>query len=315
MSEKKIGVKLRGIYATALSKLLLDHGFLIIEASEEIQERLGINYIEVEPEVCIEDKQVKHTVFLEGNKEAVDKVRHVFADNLEECIFFKKTEDVIEVDFPISMKRKLDDIRKSVTPTINDHHYYKSFGGEVRSAIDMAEKLLLKGEPFDEVERKFRCLIIQYLPYEEMSVNINHIKLNGHVVHLGKASIEAMENDYLEYKREIKGNGKYDGLDVERNTGDIAVSKTNFSDYYIETKYYSRDGGLLGTYLNINTPVEIYSSYLRYIDLDLDVLIWPDGHREIVDMRELDQAESLGIVTKTLAEKARNLARELFDDY
>jgi probable ribonuclease FAU-1 len=315
VSEKKIGVKLRGIYTTALSKLLLDHSFLIVEPSEEIQERLGINYIEAEPDVSIENKQVKHTVFLEGNKAAVDKVRQVFADDLEECIFFKKTEDVIEVDFPISMKRKLDMIRKSVTPTINDHHYYKSFGVEVRSAIDMAETLLSKGEPLDDVERRFHETLIQYLPYEEMSVNIDHVKLNGHVTHLGKASVEVIEDDYLEYKREIKGNGTYDGLEVEKRPGDVAVSKTNLTDYYIETKYYNKDGKLRGTYLNINTPVEIYSSYFRYIDLEIDVLIWPDGRREIVDMNELDQAEALGIVTKTLAQKARNLAKNLLDNY
>lgn len=315
MSNEKLTVKLRGIYATALSKLLIDNGFLIVSPSEEIQERLGINYIEVEPEVYIDNKQIKHTVFIEGNKEPVDKVRRVFADNLHECIFFKKTEGVIEIDFPISMKRKLDMIRNSVTPTINDHHYFKTFGGEVRSAIDMAEKLLSKGEPIDEVERKFHGTILQHFPYDGASVNIDHIKLNGQVVNLGKASIEVIDGEYLEFKRDIKADGKYDGLDVEKRTGDVALSKTNLSDYHIKTEYYSKDGKLKGTYHNINTPVEIYSSYIRYIDLDLDVLVWPDGRREIVDMKELDRAESMGIVTKTLAEKARNQARELLDNY
>ena len=315
MPEDTLRVKLRGIYATGLSKLFLDHGLLIVEPSIEIKERLGIDYIEQEPDVFIEDKRIKHTVFLEGDSAAVYQVQNIIANNLEESVFFKKVEGVVEVDFPISMKKRLDDLRGKILPTLINHHYYKAFGGDVSSALDMAEKLINRGESRDITKELFQKIVAQNIPSEGMIVNIEHVKLNGEVINLGKASIRVIDDDFLEFEREIKGNGDYDGLGVSKNNGDIAVSKIFNSEYYIETRYYSKYGNLKGTYININTPVEIYSSYLRYIDLDLDVIIWPDGHGEIIDESKLKDAESRGVITKSFANKIRNLAEDLLNRY
>jgi len=315
MPEDTLRVKLRGIYATGLSKLFLDHGLLIVEPSIEIKERLGIDYIEQEPDVFIEDKRIKHTVFLEGDSAAVYQVQNIIANNLEESVFFKKVEGVVEVDFPISMKKRLDDLRGKILPTLINHHYYKAFGGDVSSALDMAEKLINRGESRDITKELFQKIVAQNIPSEGMIVNIEHVKLNGEVINLGKASIRVIDDDFLEFEREIKGNGDYDGLGVSKSNGDIAVSKTFNSEYYIETRYYSKDGNLKGTYININTPVEIYSSYIRYIDLDLDVIIWPDGHGEIIDESKLKDAESRGVITKSFANKIRNLAEDLLNRY
>ncbi len=313
--SNKLGVKVRGVYSTALSKLFLDQGFLIVEPSLDIQERLGIEDVEVEPDLMIEDKQIKHTIFLTGKKETVKTGRAVIASSLEESIFFEKTNDVIEVDFPLSMKRRLDELRRQVVPTLDDHHYYKVFGYDVKSALDMAENLLKEGRPRDEVVEKFRRTITPYLPFEGSQVDISHVKLNGHVIDLGAANIITINDGTLVFEREMKSDGVYDGLNVEKKAGDKAISKTSNSDYYIETKYYSSNGNLRGTYLNINTPVEVYSSYIRYIDLDVDVVIWPDGRAKIIDEAYLDKAESLGVVTSRLADKTRAIADDLLDSY
>ena len=46
-------VQVRGIYATALSALLLERWVTVIEPSLAIQERLGIRYIEGPEEVSL----------------------------------------------------------------------------------------------------------------------------------------------------------------------------------------------------------------------------------------------------------------------
>ncbi|MEM2024808.1 MAG: ribonuclease E/G [Desulfurococcaceae archaeon] len=50
-----VSVGVRGMYATALSKLLVDTGFKLVEASEKIRERLGLEF-EVHPcDVTVKD--------------------------------------------------------------------------------------------------------------------------------------------------------------------------------------------------------------------------------------------------------------------
>ena len=44
MTGDKVRVRVRGITATAVSKLLLDKGFRIVQASRIIQERLGAEF-------------------------------------------------------------------------------------------------------------------------------------------------------------------------------------------------------------------------------------------------------------------------------
>jgi predicted RNA-binding protein associated with RNAse of E/G family len=65
---------------------------------------------------------------------------------------------------------------------------------------------------------------------------------------------------------------------------------------------------LKGTYFNINTPVEVYSSEVRYIDLELDVVLFPDGSYKLLDLVKLEKAEKEGIITMSLGVKSRETA-------
>jgi predicted RNA-binding protein associated with RNAse of E/G family len=116
------------------------------------------------------------------------------------------------------------------------------------------------------------------------------------------------------YERRMRSDGVYDGLGVRKEAGDVAVSRAGFSEYYIETKYYSGDGALRGTYYNVNTPVEVYPSSIRYIDLEVDVVVWTDGRAEIVDLEDLEAAASRETVTGFLADKALWVAESVLDN-
>jgi predicted RNA-binding protein associated with RNAse of E/G family len=50
---------------------------------------------------------------------------------------------------------------------------------------------------------------------------------------------------------------------------------------------------------------------VRYVDLHVDVVRYPDGTIERVDDDELDAAVSSGAVTEALAERARSVATSL----
>ncbi|MFX0107311.1 MAG: DUF402 domain-containing protein, partial [Candidatus Hodarchaeota archaeon] len=76
--------------------------------------------------------------------------------------------------------------------------------------------------------------------------------------------------------------------------------------------YFSKSNDLKGTYININTGVELYPSdgngpgRIRYVDLEIDVIKTPsDEEVRIIDQHLLKRAVQRGFITKTMAEQAR----------
>jgi Ribonuclease G/E len=179
----------------------------------------------------------------------------------------------------------------------------------------MAEKLLEKGEERCKVEELFKNHVLDEFPEESSIIDVEHVKLSGMVFHLGQATIDAISNSEVKYSRIIRANGFYDGLEVKKEAGDKAVSETKIGEWWIKTEYFSRQGKWKGTYINLNTPLEIYPKTLRYVDLEVDVSIKPDGSAKILDMEKLEKALQKGLISKGLFEKIEAKAKELVNAY
>ena len=222
-----------------------------------------------------------------------------------------------DVEFPYMSKKILDDVRESVTPTLGGHHYYKACGGTFSSALDMAERLLEKGHTKNEVKELFRRTIEAEYADVESIIDIYHVKLDGKVVHLGRALMEAYneEEGEIQLRRNFEKEGIYDGLGVKKEQGDYAITKAKVGDWHVETQYFARDEQYKGTYININTPIELYPYGIRYVDLEVDVCIWPNGELRTLDKEKLEKAASEGIVTEKLVgivkEKLQEIMRNL----
>jgi len=217
----------------------------------------------------------------------------------------------MSVEFPSMSKRKLDMLRASVTPTLDGHHFYKSCRGKVSAALEMAEKLLEKGQDRDTVKRLFEEQTTAYFPEEGSTVDVEHVKLSGVVFHLGQAVLETLSDCEIRYYRTIKANGFYDGLGTIKEAGDKAVSQARLGEWRITTNYYSKDGSWKGAYININTPVEVYPNTLRYVDLEVDVCIRPDGEVKVLDVEKLEKAFEKGWVSRTLYERVKAEVEEI----
>jgi len=217
------------------------------------------------------------------------------------------------VEFPAISKKRLDEIRGSVAPTMDGHHYYKGCGDRVSSALDMAERLLEKGCPRGEVEELYIQTIEAEYPTEGLTIEIHHVKLDGRVFHLGTALVESLNHDesLIRFSRVLKGEGFYDGLGTSKEPGDQAVTEARIGDWHFKTQYHSRDGQYKGTYINLNTPIELYPYGLRYVDLEVDICIWPDGRCEVLDEKKLDNAVTEGLITEKLARIVKGEKQEL----
>jgi len=316
--------KIRGIYSTALTKLLLGNDFAIIQPSVTVRERFGLTENDEFPDLEINDRQDKQGVQASGTAEAVNAFTSILQSCLDDVIIRRGKASAallegtryVDVEFPALSKKKLDEIRGSVTPTMDGHHYYKACGVNVSSALDMAEKLLEKGGPREEVEKLLEQTIRGEYPIVDSLIEIEHVKLDGNVFNLGKAVIETFDHpkSLIQFRRVFKTKGIYDGLKVEKDPGDYAVTEAKIGEWHFKTQYFSKDGQYKGMYVNLNTPIELYPHGIRYVDLEVDVCVWPNGRVKKLDEKKLKEAAAEGIITPKLVEIIKEKLQEILRD-
>lgn len=206
----------------------------------------------------------------------------------------------LDVEFPALSKKQLDKVRASIVPTIEGHHFYKACEGKVSSVLEMAESMLEKGSPKEEVEKLLKTTIEAEFPTEGSWIDIEHVKLSGKTFYLGKAYVEKFNGRKLCFRRVFERPGIYDGLGVPKESGDYALTETEIGEWWLKTKYFSHDGQHKGTYINLNTPVELYPYGIRYVDLEVDIIVWPDGATKTVDVEKLEKALDKRMVSEKL---------------
>ena len=202
----------------------------------------------------------------------------------------------------------LDDHRREVTTTMPGHHRTKAASRAASSGVDFAEAL----SSFDDTDPEafpFAVVTDQFGPVEGDRVGIGHGKPDGRLISLGRGDVTDRDEDgTVTVERSMTAGGTYDALGVERERGDIAVTKFREGRWWYPTVYRDADGEQKGTYVNICTPVEVFPNAMRYVDLHVDVVKHRDGTVERVDDDELDEAVAAGLLRSETAEKARAVA-------
>ncbi|MFB6195547.1 MAG: DUF402 domain-containing protein [Haloplanus sp.] len=203
----------------------------------------------------------------------------------------------------------LDDHRRDVTRTMTGHHRIKAASDEASRAVDFVEALCSVEDAFP-----FEAVTDTFGPAEGDHVRLEHGKPDGRRIVLGRAEVIDRDADgTLTVRREMTAGGTYDALPVDREAGDVAVTKVREGRWWYPTVYRDQTGERKGTYVNVCTPVECFPGAVRYVDLHVDVVKGPDGEVRRVDDDELDAAVDAGQVSPELAEKARAVASSLED--
>jgi Ribonuclease G/E len=182
------------------------------------------------------------------------------------------------IEFPGGSKHALDRWRARLVPTEPGHHRHHA-------------------HPADHAQP----LVGQRLLIEHIKVRSEQsITLIGQITHITPQQITV--------RREIKGSGLYDGLNIPKEPGDYAITEFSCGAWHYETRYYARDGTLKGVYVNINTPIEFYGDRVRYVDLEIDVVQRPGEPAQIIDEHEVQSIAHY--VSPQLIMRARELAIE-----
>lgn len=351
MANGVFRVKVRGIYTTALTKILLDNGFKIVKPSEVTRIRFNLPVTRednFQPDVEIFDRFDKQGVNIVGRADAANKVASILLDLLDDVIIRRQIqvslavhsnnssnnineslyEAIMEaisaspdmrihmdVEFPALSKKKLDEIRGSIAPTLSGHHYYKACGGKVAGMLEMAEKLIERGYSLKEVEKLLMECALREYPRENSKIGIEHVKINGKIFNLGEARVVKFDEEERQMRlvRVFSSQGVYDGLGVPKEPGDFAVTTLKIGGCSLRTSYFSRGGEYKGTYVNISTPIELYPAKIRYVDLEADICMWPDGRIQKIDFEKLDKFVKMGCISEKLRIMVYEMAEKIID--
>jgi hypothetical protein len=220
---------------------------------------------------------------------------------------------------------ELDACRRAIETTMPGHHRTKAATNAASAAVDFAEALCepsgvsetgsaseARRTGWSDGEFPFGVVTRQFGPREADTVAIEHGKPDGRSITLGRGEVTEWDPDgSVTVEREMTGGGTYDALGVDREAGDVARTTFVEGRWWYATVYEGSDGERRGTYVNVCTPVEVFPDEVRYVDLHVDVVKGPDGEVRRVDDDELDESIDAGLVSETLADRAREVAASI----
>jgi hypothetical protein len=111
--------------------------------------------------------------------------------------------------------------------------------------------------------------------------------------------------------RTFVGGGRYDSLDAPILAGDHGSIEVVPGGWVLRRTYARANDAPVGELFNIQTPAELVDHEVRYLDLEVDVVRWPDGRVKVVDLDDLADAQQAGLISPELADTARAIAAEL----
>ena len=308
-----MALRIRGIYSTALTRFFLDQGMKVVSPSDRIIRRFGKTkglVLVASHDVEIMDSDDLQGITVQGERTCVDEVTTSLRRDFFDAISRNRNEGSADVEFPFFAKSTLDEWRNRVLPTVPRHHQFRIIASDY---VNLLEEKTLSSHPEkrESVGRSMEKSLIWDTFEKGKEIKIEHVKVDGEVIYLSEGVI--LETDFdrktLVLKRSrFRGRTKYDGLGIEKREGDYAISEIQEGFWYYQHTYFRSDGSLIGRYVNINTPVEVYPDRIRYVDLEIDVVQMPDGQVFVTDEKDLEERFKAGHLGKELMERAKKAA-------
>jgi hypothetical protein len=314
-----MNIKVRGIYATALTRFFLDRRARILAPSEPIVERFGESphfLSSGNPDLDINEMEGGQGITIAGPPAPVHTAAGWIRSSFPDAVFLNLEEAndtaLAWIEFTSPVKDGLDELRARVVPTLPNHHRLKLIDPE---EVDSAEEELRlhPGEREGLARRLEQKLLWDRLAYGK-EIHIEHIKPDGRMIYLSEGRIidvDRKKRVLLLQRDRFRGRTRYDGLNLPKMPGDFAETEVREGAWHYHHTYHHRDGTPVGRYFNINTPVEFYPDRIRYVDLEIDVVQWTDGRTETIDLADLEAALKAGHIGEELAAKAERVSREL----
>ena len=316
-AEELLRIKIRGMYSTALARLLMEGGHEVVEPTQELREKLGLAEVEGLPETILQDRYSLHGVDILGETERVWELLRFLQLRLPDAVLVRLDPEEerdgwvrAAVEFPGAAKDVLDRVRGTVIPTIPRHHRLRIVNW--RAVRGCEQGLSNDASTIQEAgSQLFQELVLGSLG-RGGSVRLEHVRVGARPARPREATLIEFSREGFVAKRRLS-QGWYDGLEMPIEEGDYAITEVREGAWSVRHVYYSGTGVLKGEYHNVNTPVEIYPYGARYVDLEVDVVRRPGEPAFLLDRERLELLAREGYVSQELKAKALETAQSIVD--
>jgi hypothetical protein len=308
-------MKVRGVYSTAITRLLLNWDYVVVDPSPKVKERFSLHFPEGLHDIFIRDRDDHQGIEVVGEPERLCQFITFIQERLLDAVVIRLSSDeddesllIGRIELPGCSKETLDTLRVEVAPTLARHHRLRAI--DPRS-LDRAElDLELHPERKESLERQLMEDSI-LTPLERCGmVRLEHIRPSGQMARFREGMLIESSEDRIVFKRSFS-EGRYDGLDIPIRHGDYGLTELQEGSWVVRHSYFNRDGAPIGEYFNINTPVELYPFGARYLDLEVDVIRRAGEAPFMVDREKLALLAQNGVISSALEARAMEVADEL----
>ena len=93
--------------------------------------------------------------------------------------------------------------------------------------------------------------------------------------------------------------------------GTVSIEYYWLARWYSIFRFLTPDGTLRNYYCNVNMPPVFEGSKLSYVDLDLDLVVWPGGNYSVLDREEFEENANVFSYPASVKENALRALEEL----
>ena len=141
-------------------------------------------------------------------------------------------------------------------------------------------------------------------------LTVNAKKYDGRVRKIWKGGVLSQSDDSLVLVAKFEETVEHNDLGCIKS-GTISFEHFWFDRWYNIFRFHKPDGELLAHYCNVAMPAVLEDDVLSYVDLDIDVIKWPDGRVDVLDRDDFEENTLKFGYTPNVIERAEQSLAEL----
>jgi len=300
--------------------VLIQKGFT--KVSNNIRDRKIVGMLnEVAEKCCKEDWGAlwKTSAAEKDEKELSEEINELYAEYEKIKKKFEK-EDKIQilskglitcyVRFDKEAKKIMDNYRREVKPTIENHHSLKT--DRFADIVDFSENLIREKVSEKKINDSINEFIKTRSAKEGDVFLIAEHQLDGTTRFL-KGKITEKTDNKIVIKRFLKSGSVMPLLNLNTERGDYVLTTAEEDREYLKNELFSNNDELRAEYYTMNTPVEIQSR--KAITNSVKLAATKVGEETgLVNEDELNNAFKKGLINKELKESAEKTAKKLLKE-
>lgn len=143
-------------------------------------------------------------------------------------------------------------------------------------------------------------------------ITIRALKYDGSLRRHWKAAIVSRYVDSLIAVGRFEFEVIHDDLGLIKE-GTVSFEHFWFDRWYNIFRFHEPDGSLRNYYCNVAMPFKLEGEILEFVDLDIDVVVWPDGRIVVLDRDDFEQNSLMFAYSDAVIQKAEAALVELLD--